>query len=72
MTTDSRNFTLRLLPEDQQQLADLCEDTGLDRTKLLRDLIRRAAQKSAPWQHGRFTLPDGTSVELTRKVVDDK
>ena len=41
----TRSFTIRLTPEDQAALAELCDLYGLDRPRS----IRRAMRQVLPW-----------------------
>ena len=71
----TRSFTMRLTPEDQTALAQLCERYGLDRPATLRLAIRQAlARQAAPSFSGYFMpvgepLPEGFPVHMMRKVV---
>ncbi len=53
MSDGSKNFSLRLSPDDQLRLEQVAERFALDRTGALRLLIRRASVGLA--RAGRFT-----------------
>jgi hypothetical protein len=54
MSDGSKNFSLRLSPDDQARLERVAERFDLDRTGALRRLIRRAAVALA--SDGRFII----------------
>lgn len=69
----TRSFTMRLSPEDQAALAQLCTLYGLDRPASIRQAIRQAlAQQTALDHEGYFVpvgavRPTGFPVHLNRK-----
>ena len=69
----TRSFTMRLSPEDQGALAQLCDLYGLDRPASIRQAIRQAlAQHTALSSHGYFVpvgavRPTVFPVHLNRK-----
>ena len=76
MTDGSKNFSLRLSPDDQARLEQVAARFALDRTGVLRLLIRRAAIGLA--RDGRFTAVErGRAgrefpVRLIERSVDDR
>ncbi len=73
--TKTRSFTLRLSPEDQTALAQLCDLYGLDRPASIRQAMRQVlAQHTAPSRHGYFVpvgavRPTSFPVHLNRKSI---
>lgn len=71
--TKTRSFTMRLSPDDQAALAQLCDLYALDRPASIRQAIRQAlAQQTGPSRHGYFVpvgavRPTGFPVHLNRK-----
>ena len=76
MTDATKNFSLRLSPDDQARLEQVAARFALDRTGALRLLIRRAAIGLA--RDGRFTAVErGRAgrefpVRLIERSVDDR
>lgn len=66
MSDGSKNFSLRLSPDDQVRLEQVAERFTLDRTGVLRLLIRRAAAGLA--RNGCFVTVDRSRAGLTIPV----
>jgi hypothetical protein len=71
----TRSFTLRLTPEDQAALAQLCDLYGLDRPNSIRQAIRQVlVQNTSIGSSGYFipvgqTAPSSFLVLMNRKSV---
>ena len=73
----SRSFSIRLTPDDQVALAELCDLYGLDRPNSIRRAVRQAlAGKQQIGQSGYF-IPAGESqppkfqIRLERKTTHE-
>lgn len=73
----TRSFTIRLTPEDQVALTQLCDLYGLDRPASLRQAIRHVLAQHTPLESSGYFVPVGLSapsffpVRMNRKRVDE-
>jgi hypothetical protein len=69
----TRSFTMRLSPEDQGALAQLCDLYGLDRPASIRQAIQQALAQRTAFNRDGYFVPVGTvrptsfPVHLNRK-----
>jgi hypothetical protein len=74
----TRSFTIRLTPEDQAALAELCDLYGMDRPGSIRRAVRQAlAWKKKLGKSGYFVAagepePPEFLIRLERKAGDER
>lgn len=73
----TRSFTMRLTPEDQAALAQLCNLYKLDRPASIRQAIRQCVARQTGVANSGYFIPvgeakrEGFPVRMTRKGTDE-
>ena len=73
----TRSFTMRLTPDDQAALAQLCDLYGLDRPDSIRQAIRQTLARQTALGSSGYFVPvgdagqEGFHVRMMRKVTHE-
>lgn len=73
----TRSFTMRLTPEDQAVLTQLCDLYGLDRPASIRQAIRQCVARQTGVASSGYFIPvgeanrEGFPVRMTRKDMHE-